>query len=398
MAGSSFLERARKLDGEDGLGGRRARFLLPEGVIYLDGNSLGALTAGVPERVAHLVEDEWGTRLSASWNGGWMEAPERVGDRIARLIGAGPGEVLVADTTSIALAKLVGAALTARRPRRVILSSSDNFPSDLYAAAGVARLFGAELRVVGRDELVSALDEDVAVCCLTQVDFRTGELHDLAGLTARTHEVGALSLWDLCHSAGALPVGCEQHGVDLAVGCSYKYLNGGPGAPSFLYVRRSLQDEVENPLPGWLGHAAPFEFDRAWEPAPGIRRFLTSSPPMMGLTVLDAALDAFEGVAISEVREKSESLGQLFIAAIDELAPASLTLASPREPERRGSQVSLRHPRAADVVEGAIARGAAGDFRSPDLCRFGFAPLYLSHEDVVRAAEIIAEVAREIDG
>ncbi|MHB8458433.1 MAG: aminotransferase class V-fold PLP-dependent enzyme, partial [Acidimicrobiales bacterium] len=304
-----------------------------------------------------------------------------------------PGEVLVADTTSIALAKLLGAALRARPARRVILSSKDNFPSDLYAAAGVAEATGLELRVVDRAELLGALDEDVAVCCLTHVDFRTGEIHDLPGLTARAHEVGALALWDLCHSAGAVPVGLEDNRVDFAVGCTYKYLNAGPGSPSFLYVRGELQATLENPLPGWLGHQEPFSFDPTWRPAEGIRRFVTSSPPIAALVVLDAALDAFEGVTMADVREKSMALGQLFIETIEDLGPPALSVASPIDPERRGSHVSLHHPRAAAVMDATVARGVIGDFRAPQLCRFGFAPLYLSYEEVFTAAQAVSEVA-----
>jgi kynureninase len=398
MAARWDLDRARALDREDVLGEFRQRFLVPEGVVYLDGNSLGALGAGVAERVRATVEEEWGTALVTGWNRcGWMEAPELLGDRIAPLIGALPGEVLVADTTSIALAKLVGAALRARPGRKVVLSSRDNFPSDLYAAAGAARLAGAELEVVDRSELLSSLDSDVAVCCLTHVDFRTGELHDIASLTAAAHEAGALALWDLCHSAGAVPVGCEEHGIDLAVGCTYKYLNGGPGSPSFLYVRRPLQDELENPLPGWLGHEDPFSFELDWQPSKGIRRFLTSTPPILGLACLDAALDAFDGVTIEQVRSKSISLAALFIEAIDDAGSASLEVVSPRASEERGSQVSLRHERASDVVAGAIERDVIGDFRAPDLCRFGFAPLYLSHEDVWRAAAVVVDVARSLE-
>jgi kynureninase len=384
------IDRARDLDAADPLAHARARFVLPPGVVYLNGNSLGALPKSVGDRVSRLIDEEWGVDLGTAWHSrGWMDAPLRVGDRIAPLIGAGPGEVLAADTTSIALAKLLGAALAARPDRRVIVSSTDNFPSDLFSAAGVARRSGAELRVVDRADLPDALDDDVAVCCLTQVDFRTGRLHDLRALTDAAHRAGALAMWDLCHSAGAVPVGCEEHGVDLAVGCTYKYLNGGPGAPSFLYVRRSLQDQLENPLPGWLGHDFPFGFELEWRPARGIRRYLTSTPPVLAVAALDAALDAFDGVTIEMVREKSVALGQMFI----EIVGSSLDVASPLRPEERGSQVSLRHPSAADLVEAAGGRGVLADFRAPDLCRFGMAPLYLSFEDVFRAAETVVELA-----
>lgn len=399
VPGPHTLEQARELDERDVLGATRQRFVLPEHKVYLDGNSLGPVVAGVAGRVARTVEAEWGTGLISGWSAsGWMEAPERIGDRIAPLIGAGEGEVVVADTTTVALAKLLGAALEARPGRSVIVSSTDNFPSDLYAALGVARRAGASLRVVDRSELVDALDGDVAACCLTQVDFRTGELHDLPAITERTHAVGALSLWDLCHSAGALEVGCEEHGVDLAVGCTYKYLNGGPGAPSFLYVRRELQGELENPIPGWLGHERPFDFDTEWQPATGIRRFVTSSPPILALAAVEAALEAFDGVSISEVRAKSKALTQLFLETVEELAPPALGVASPRDPHRRGSQVSLRHPEARALVEAAAERGVVGDFRAPELCRFGFAPLYLSFEEVYEAARVVAEVSRGLSG
>lgn len=392
------IGRARALDADDGLAEMRKRFVLPDGVIYLDGNSLGALGSTVSERIHRTIDEEWGIALAAGWQGGgWLEAPERIGDRIAPLIGALAGEVLVADPTSIALAKLLSAALTARPSRRVIVSTTDNFPSDLYAAAGAAQLVGAELRVVDRADLAAALTEEVGVCCLTHVDFRSGELHDIPRLTRAAHDAGALVLWDLCHSAGVLPVGCEENGIDLAVGCTYKYLNGGPGSPSFLYVRRTLQDQLENPLPGWLGHDEPFGFEAEWRPAQGIRRFLTSTPPILALAALDAALDAFEGVSLMAVRHKSMALGQLFIEMVQEGNVPSLQVASPLSPESRGSQVSLRHADAPAVIEAAMTRGVIGDFRTPDLCRFGFAPLYLSYEDAFRAAEVVLEVARSME-
>ncbi|MGH9296409.1 MAG: aminotransferase class V-fold PLP-dependent enzyme, partial [Acidimicrobiales bacterium] len=264
------------------------------------------------------------------------------------------------------------------------------FPTDLYAAAGVARLGDAEVQVVDRAELESAIDERVAVLCLTHVDFRTGELHDLDGLTRRAHEAGALALWDLCHSAGALEIDCEASGVDLAVGCGYKYLNGGPGAPSFMYVRRALQGELENPLPGWLGHETPFEFSSEWRAASGIRRFLTSSPSILAICSLEAALETFDSVDMKAVRRKSEALGDIFIEAVSERLPGVFELASPRDAASRGSQVSLRHRDAESIVSELAAHGVLGDFREPDLCRFGLAPLYIRYLDVLRAAETIA--------
>jgi kynureninase len=395
------LDRARSLDAEDPIGDVRKRFSLPPGVIYLNGNSLGPLPRTAGSRVRRTVEDEWGASLSSGWTGqGWMDAPQRLGDRIAPLIGAGPGEVLVADTTSVALAKLLGAALAARPERHTVVSSSDNFPSDLYVAAGVARRAGASLKVVDRAELAETLDGlagDVAVCCLTQVDFRTGALLDLPAVTEAVHAAGALALWDLCHSAGVVPVGCETNGVDLAVGCTYKYLSAGPGAPSFVYVRRALQEPLDNPIPGWLGHADPFGFDLRWEPARGIRKFLTSTPPVLALSALDAALDIFGGVAIEQVREKSMALGELFVEVVETAAVPGLELASPREPHARGAQVSLRHPRAAELLGAAAARGVVGDLRPPSLCRFGLAPLALSFEDVFNGATAVVDAARSLE-
>ncbi len=397
MGGPWTLERIRELDETDPLAEVRRRFELPHGILYLDGNSLGALACGVAPRVRAVVEDEWGVGLAGSWvTGAWMEAPARVGNRIAPLIGAREGEVLVADTTSIALAKLVGAALDAQPDRHVVLSTSDNFPSDLYAAAAAAARAGATLEVVDRHGLQAALTGDVAVVCLTHVDFRTGALHPIPDVTRAAHDAGALMLWDLCHSAGAVPVDCEENGVDLAVGCSYKYLNGGPGAPSFLYVRRSLQDRLDNPLPGWLGHDAPFNFEPVYRPAAGIARFLTSTPPVLQLAALDAALDAFEGVAIGAVRQKSLALSDLFIDLVDEADVPGLEVASPRPHDRRGSQVSLRHPMAGEVVAAAADRAVIGDLRPPDICRFGLAAPYLSFEDVYRAAATVIEVARTL--
>ncbi|MGH8979454.1 MAG: aminotransferase class V-fold PLP-dependent enzyme, partial [Acidimicrobiales bacterium] len=398
VTSDEHIARARVLDTDDLIAPARARFELPPDVVYLNGNSLGPLPSGAAARVADTVRREWGIDLSRSWSQSWwMDAPGRIGDRIAPLIGARDGEVLVCDTTSVALAKLLGAALAARPDRHVVVSTTDNFPSDLYAAAGAARLGGAALRVADPADLEGVLSDDVAVCCMTQVDFRTGALHDLAGITAAVHRHGALMLWDLCHSAGVVPVGCDAHGVDLAVGCTYKYLHAGPGAPSFLYVRTELQEALENPIPGWLGHAEPFRFDREWTPAPGIRQFLTSSPPVVALAALDAALDAFGGLSIDAVRAKSEALGRLFVDVVLDAAVPSLEVASPLEAARRGSQVSLRHPRAPELVDAAARSGVVGDLRPPELCRFGFGPLYLSHEDVVVAAGRIVEAARSLE-
>lgn len=394
MSADWTRERCEDLDRADPLAARRDRFVLPERLVYLDGNSLGALPRAVAGRLAGVVEDEWGSGLVGSWES-WMSGPERVGDKLARLIGARPGEVVVTDTTTIALTKVLGAALQARPGRPVIVTTPGNFPSDLYAAEGIGRLLGpAEVRYAAPDPaaITAALDESVAALMLTHVDFRTGALFDMATLTREAHDAGALAIWDLCHSVGAVLVDCESDGVDLAVGCSYKYLNGGPGAPAFLYVRRQLQDTLENPLPGWLGHASPFEFSTPYRPAEGVRRFVTSTPPVLAIAALDAALDAFDGISMQEVRAKSLALTELFIAGVLERVGDALVLASPREGAQRGSQVSFRHERGYEIIQALIAEGVVGDFRAPDLCRFGFAPLYLRYVDVFDAVEVVARV------
>jgi kynureninase len=385
-------QRCEDLDRSDPLRGVRDRFFVPEGVIYLDGNSLGALPKAVPGRVLDVLEREWGRGLASSWES-WMSAPDRVGDKIARLIGARSGEVVVVDTTTIALVKLLGAALGARPGRRVILTTATNFPTDLYAAQGLARLLGdVEVRYAEPDGIAGALDETVAALMLTHVDFRTGAMFDIASLTRAAHDAGALTVWDLCHSVGAVVVECGRDGVDLAVGCCYKYLNGGPGVPAFVYVRRELQELVENPLPGWLGHEAPFDFVTTYQPAAGVRRFVTSSPSILGISALDTALDAWEGVTTQAVREKSMALGELFVEAVFERLGDEFELASPADPHDRGSQVSLRHEHGYPITQALIARGVIGDFRAPDLCRFGFTPLYLRYADVYDAVQMLVDV------
>jgi kynureninase len=384
------------LDDEDPLAAVRDRFFVPEGLIYLDGNSLGALPRAVSRRLAEVVEHDWGVGLVGGWDA-WMSEPDRLGNKIARLIGANAGEVVVADTTTIALVKLLGAALAARPDRRVILTTAANFPTDLYAAGGIASLLGGvEVRTVEADgdaaSVAAALDESVAVLMLTHVDFRTGAMFDMAKATAAAHDVGALTVWDLCHSVGAVTLDLDGDGADMAVGCTYKYLNGGPGSPAFSYVRQSLQDAVGNPLPGWLGHEAPFEFAPAYRPAAGVRRFVTSTPPILGMAALDAALDAWEGVSLQAVRDKSVAMSELFVEAVHERLGDELQLASPRDPARRGSQVSWRHEHGYAIVQALIARGVVGDFRAPDLCRFGFAPLYLRYTEVFDAVEALCDV------
>lgn len=392
-------ETCRQRDGQDPLAASRAAFRLPDGVIYLDGNSLGPLPADLPARLGRVVEQDWGNGLIRSWNeAGWIDAPARVGDKIAPLIGAGPGEVIAADSTSVNLFKLLAGALRLRPGRRVILTEPDNFPTDLYIMQGLVELLahddldrGYELRQAAPDRLADALDDEVAVVALTHVDYRSGRMHDMAAVTRAAHQTGALALWDLAHSAGAVPVDLDAAGADLAVGCGYKYLNGGPGAPAFLYVRKTLQAALRQPLSGWMGHAAPFDFDADYRPAEGIRRNLSGTPAMLSLLALDAALDLWRDVDMALVRRKSVALTELFIGLVERDCPG-LGLASPRDPARRGSQVSFRHDQGYAVMQALIGRGVIGDFRSPDLLRFGFAPLYIGYEEVFDAAAILAEI------
>lgn len=384
------------LDAQDPLAPFRDRFDLPAGVIYLDGNSLGALPRATVERVQNLVTREWGQDLIRSWNvHGWIDLPRRVGDKIARLIGAEPGEVVVTDSTSINLFKVLAAALRLCPDRRVILSDTGNFPTDLYMAQGLIDLIGSrhELRLVDETEVADAIDGDVAVVMLTQVNYRTGYLHDMATITELAHNRGALVIWDLAHSAGALPVDLNGCGVDFAVGCGYKYLNGGPGAPAFVFVAQRRQDQVRSPLWGWLGHAEPFAFELTYRPAEGIGRFLCGTPPVISLAALEVGVDMLLEADIHAVRHKSVKLGQLFIQLVEqELAPFGFELASPRDPERRGSQVSLRHPEGYPIMQALISRGVIGDFRAPDILRFGFAPLYVRYADVWDTVSVLRDI------
>lgn len=372
------------LDAVDPLAGKRAEFLLPEGVIYLDGNSLGPLPAGVPARVEDLIRRQWGEDLIVSWNKhGWMELPGKVGNRIARLIGAEAGSVISADSTSVNLFKLVCAALALNPGRMTILSDSGNFPTDLYIAGSAAALMaaGVSLRVVAPEDVLDAIDGDTALVMLTHVDYRTGRMHDMAAITAAAQAKGALMLWDLAHSAGAVPVDLKGCNADFAVGCAYKYLNGGPGAPAFLYVAPRHQAAARSPLSGWLGHEAPFAFDLDYRPAEGIGRFTCGTPNMLSLAALDAALDVWDDVDIRVIRAKSRALGDNFIQLVEQECEG-FALGSPRDSAQRGSQVSLRHPEGYAIMQALIARGVIGDFRSPDVLRFGFCPLYVRHVDV----------------
>ena len=373
---------------------RKALFELPDGLIYLDGNSLGPLPRAVPARVAGIVADEWGERLIRGWNdAGWMAQPGRVGDAIGRLVGAPPGSVTVGDTLSIKVYQALAAGLALRPERRVVLSDTGNFPTDLYMAEGLIGTIdrGHELRTVAPEDVAGAIDETVAVVMLTHVDYRTGRLHDLEGLTRRAHAAGAVMLWDLAHSAGAVEVDLAGSGCELAAGCTYKYLNGGPGAPAFVYVRPDLVDAARPALAGWLGHDAPFAFEREYRPAPSIERFRVGTPPVIQMGALEAALSAWDGIEMADVRRASVALSERFVAEVERRCPA-LVLASPRDPALRGSQVSFAHPEGYAVMQALIERDVIGDFRAPDLVRFGFAPLYLDEADVVRAVDALEAV------
>jgi kynureninase len=386
------LAEALALDAADPLAHCRERFVLPHGVIYLDGNSLGALPRATAAAVAETVERQWGDDLIASWNKhDWIGAPGRLGAKLAPLIGAQPSEVLVGDSTSVNLFKLLAAALAARPGRSTILSDTGNFPSDLYIAQGLAAMTPATLRTVDPEAVEAAIDSDTAVVMLTHVDYRSGRRHDMQSLTAAAHEAGALMLWDLSHSAGAIAVDLNAAGADLAVGCGYKYLNGGPGAPAFLFVAEALQDQLASPLSGWLGHADPFAFESDYRPAPGIARFQAGTPSILALAALEAGLATFDGVSMADLERKSRRLSEQFIALVEQRCPA-LTLASPRDPAARGSHLVFAHHHAYPLMQALIERGVIGDFRKPDLIRFGFAPLYNSHADVWHAVDILADL------
>lgn len=373
---------------------RKHLFDLPEGMIYLDGNSLGPLPRAVPARLARAVTGEWGAHLIQGWNlDGWMAQPGRVGDRVGRLIGAPPGSVVMGDTLSIKVYQALSAALSMRPDRRVVVSDSGNFPSDLYIADGLIRHLGQGhvLRVVAPDAVGDAIGPDVAAVLLTQVDYRTGRMHDMAAITKAAHAAGAVMIWDLAHSAGAVPVDLAACGAEFAAGCSYKYLNGGPGAPAFIYVRPDLADRIDPALAGWLGHAAPFAFDLDYRPAPGVDRMRVGTPPVLQMTALDAALDVWDGVDMADLRAASVALSERFIAEVAAHCP-DLMLASPRDARARGSQVSFHFAHGYAAMQALIAQGVIGDFRAPDIMRFGFTPLYIDQADVVRAAGILGRI------
>ena len=384
------LEEARALDAADPLRSVRERFTLPSGVIYLDGNSLGAMPKATSARLAEVVERQWGEDLITSWNKhGWIDWPARIAAKLAPIVGAAPGELLIADSTSVCLFKLLGAALAARPDRKVILAEEGSFPTDLYVAQGID---GIEVRAVPTDRIASSIDRDTAVLMLTHIDYRRGARHDMTALNAAAHDAGALTLWDLSHSAGAVAVDLQGSGCDLAVGCGYKYLNGGPGAPAFLYVAACLQDRLRSPISGWMGHADPFAFTGSYEPVGDIRRFLTGTPSILGLAALECGLDTFADVPLSAIEQKAQVLTRAFIDAVEERCGGEVALASPRDPTTRGSHVCFAHAQGYAVMQALIARGVIGDFRPPDLMRFGFAPLYNSFEDAWRAANTLSGI------
>jgi kynureninase len=387
---------AETLDRADPLRARRDLFVIPDNTLYLDGNSLGPLPRHVAKRLSGAVADEWGQSLIRGWNAhGWFDLPRQLGDRIGKLIGAPAGTVIAADSTSINLVKVLTAALKLKPGRRVILSDSGNFPSDLYVTQGVIKALGGnhELRIVEPHAVEVAITDDLAVLMLTEVDYRTGRKHDMKRLIAKAHQRGGLAIWDLCHSAGAFLVDLEGGDTDFAVGCGYKYLNGGPGAPAFVYVRPDLQDKVEPSLAGWMGHAAPFAFDLDYRPAKGIDRLRAGTPGVLSMIALDSALDVWEGVDMRQVRDKSVRLAELFISEVEgRCSSYGLKLASPRQAEERGSQVSFHCEEGYAVMQALIAQGVIGDFRAPDIIRFGLTPLYIGYADVWDAAGILEKV------
>jgi kynureninase len=386
------LQSCLELDAQDPLQHCRQRFELPEGVIYLDGNSLGALPKAVPTRMKQAIETEWGVGLIRSWNdAAWYPAPLRVGAQIAKLIGAQGHEVVMADSISVNLFKVLVAALRMRSGRSTILGELGNFPTDAYIAGGVAELTNTQFKAVPADELLAALNEDVAIVSLTHVNYRTGKIYDMAEITQRAHQVGALVVWDLAHTAGAMPCALNACDADFAVGCGYKYLNGGPGAPAFVFVAERHLAQLKQPLMGWHGHAKPFEFTQSYDAAPGIDRMLVGTASQLSLIALEAALTAFEGVDMNVLRAKSIALTELFIDLVDQEL-SGFELASPRESSLRGSQVALTHHEGYAIMQALIARGVIGDFRAPNILRFGFASLYVGFADVWNAVAQLKDI------
>ncbi|NDV98071.1 kynureninase [Salipiger sp. PrR002] len=374
----------------------KEQFHLPLGLIYLDGNSLGPLPKATPERVQRMMTDEWGEHLITGWNAcGWMGMPSELGDRVGRLIGAERGHTVIGDTLSIKVFQALAAAVSMNPGRKVILSDTGNFPSDLYMAEGLIELLGDEyeLRLAEPHRLAEEITEEIAVLLVTEVDYRTGRRHDVAALTERAHEMGALAIWDLAHSAGALPVDVAGGGADFAVGCTYKYLNAGPGAPAFIYVAPRHADHAEPALSGWLGHDTPFAFERSYRPASGIERMRVGTPPVLQMAALDAALDVWDRIDMKALRRRSLELTGLMIEEVETHCPG-LKLATPRENDKRGSQVSFRFEHGYAAMQALIDQGVIGDFRAPDIMRFGITPLYIGEDEIREAVEILARILR----
>jgi kynureninase len=384
-------------DKNDPLARKRQEFLLPKNLIYLDGNSLGALPVVAQQHAMKVVAQQWGEDLITSWNTHqWIDLPRLAGEKIAKLIGAGVGQVICCDSISVNLFKLLSAALKLQTGRTVILSQQDNFPTDLYIAQGLQQLIGTNschLKQVADEDLISHLDESIAVLMLTQVNFRCGKIHDMQRLTKLAQQKGILVIWDLAHSAGAIPVELDDCNVDFAVGCGYKYLNGGPGSPAFVYAAKRHQEALNQPLTGWMGHADPFAFDPLYSADKGVGKFLCGTPPVISLSILNAALDVFADVSVQQLRVKSLELTELFIYLV-ERTPAlkSLNCVSPKNKHQRGSQVAFTHPHAYAICQALIDRGVILDFRAPDILRAGFTPLYTSYSDVWHCVEALTDI------
>ena len=387
----------QKLDRNDPLADKRLEFALPDNIIYLDGNSLGALPLVALERSQQVMEQQWGRNLVTSWNTHqWIDLPTQVGEKIAPLLGAASGQVICCDSTSVNLFKLLCSALAMQQNRRVVISQKDNFPADLYMAQGLSQISQGnycELEVFEDTDLEDRLDDTVAVLMLTHVNFRTGKLHDMQRLTELAHDKGALVIWDLAHSTGALPLALDEWDVDFAVGCGYKYLNGGPGAPAFIYAAERHHPSIKQPLSGWMGHAAPFAFAQNYQAAPGVQQFLCGTPPILSMSVMDAALSVFEDVDMQVLRNKSIGLSELFLQLTESNEDLDdLILVSPRDSSHRGSQLAFTHPKALSISHALIERGVIADFRAPDVLRFGFAPLYTRYQDVLDGVRVLSEV------
>ena len=392
------LPEACSLDEADGLASARERFRIPDGLIYLDGNSLGALPAATQSRVDELIRDQWGKDLIASWNThDWIDAPLRIAAKLAPIVGAQADELAIADSTSVCLFKLLSAAVRARPRRRIILTQEGNFPTDTYVAGGLAEMLGLDLRRAAPDDIIRAIGEDTAAVTLTHVDYRSGARFDMRAINDAALAAGTLVVWDLSHSAGAVQLDLNGTGCQLAIGCGYKYLNGGPGAPAFLYVAKNLQGDLQSPLQGWMGHAQPFAFEEGYRPVGGMARFLTGTPSVIALAALEAGLDTFNGIAMADIEAKSRALLALFIGEVERRCGEEIRLYGPRDLARRGSHVCFAHSEGYAVMQALIERGVVGDFRAPDLMRFGFTPLYTRFEDAWRAADALAEILRTRD-